>query len=587
MTPAIERTLHLLAEWPDRSVALPLLGQALKEPVAASWALRWLLSTPEGRGAREVVRHWHTLASEMRLLALEEGEIRLRQAVLELARAPRSMSRQNAATLLAHWSSQEAPFAEGVEALCSLSDDPSPQTFHLAREALLSLICRQPQRIEDAASSSPLIEILDRLIRRWREHRDRRVIELLLYSGRAGHRCLGEELARSGNATGAILVATLQEGSPTCGELRAGALRSWLSSSSAATRDGAREALRRARDPEFLAACSRWLDEDPPPVGRLLAHLSRLPWWRIDSGAIASLTRKSQEQILEWIAASPSVPGEKAARLFRLLPHLDAEIRNAPEGPIAGLEPDLILAQCRQNLASPEAALRIIAFSLLPVERLGDILDLVIAGLSDPVQEVRQAACERLQGHGFNLWVEHAEGRSEPVLGEAIEVLSRFDRLLEGEIDSALESSDRRLRMRAIHGLRLLGHSANHEPRLQRLAQEQDPFVRATAARALGQVGGGHAMATLRTMLEDGDTRVVANAAQALDEIGDPLAKPWLEGISSHSNPRIQAHALLGLCRLGDPQAESRLEEMTWDDEETRRSSGSWALAQLDIRRQG
>ena len=94
-------------------------------------------------------------------------------------------------------------------------------------------------------------------------------------------------------------------------------------------------------------------------------------------------------------------------------------------------------------------------------------------------------------------------------------------------------------------------------------------------------------MATLRTMLEDGDTRVVANAAQALDEIGDPLAKPWLEGISSHSNPRIQAHALLGLCRLGDPQAESRLEEMTWDDEETRRSSGSWALAQLDIRRQG
>ena len=586
MTPAIERTLHLLAEWPDRSLALPLLGQALKEPAAAAWALQWLLHTPEGRAPREVVRHWHSLGQVLRLLALDVGEVRLRQAVLELARAPRSKSRRNAATLLSHWSTQEAPFAEGVEALCSLADDPNPQTCQIAREALLALICRQPQRIEDAASSSPLIEILDRLLRRWNEHRDRRVLELLLFAGSAGHECLHREMARSGNASGAILVATLQDGSPTCGSLRAEALRGWLCSSSAATRDAAREALRRARDPEFLEACAIWLDEDPPPVGRLQAHLSRLPWWRIDPQSISKLSPRAQRQILEWISASPSVAREKASRLFTLLPHLDETVREDPGGPVATLAPELLLAECRQKLSSNDPEERIAAFSLLPVGRVSGTLELMIEGLSDPREEVREAARKRLEGHGFRLWVNHAEGRPESVLAPSIEVLARFDSRFEEQIDAALEGADGRRRMRAIHALRLLGRSASREPRLQRLAQEEDPFVRATAARALGQVGGGPALATLRLLLEDSDARVIANAAQALDEIGDPLARPWLERISSHNNARVQAHALLGLCHLGDGQAESRLEEMTWDDEESRRTSGSWALAQLDMRRQ-
>lgn len=167
---------------------------------------------------------------------------------------------------------------------------------------------------------------------------------------------------------------------------------------------------------------------------------------------------------------------------------------------------------------SLNSALRLDVCWLLPrlrVEAAGDVLKGL---MSDPLEQIREAAA-------FGLGLISEEG--------VVEILQ----------DSVEHDSSRSVRLAALHGLGVLSSPQSAVYLIGILQNlEVDDEIRANAAEALAHVTHDDIVNALIGSLQDSSSLVRYSAAYALGQQGDSRALPALEELASHD----QAHTPFG-----------------------------------------
>jgi HEAT repeat protein len=100
---------------------------------------------------------------------------------------------------------------------------------------------------------------------------------------------------------------------------------------------------------------------------------------------------------------------------------------------------------------------------------------------------------------------------------------------------------------------------------------DPDPWRRARAVMALGEIGDASAFGTMAALLQDPDEAVQRAAASAFEKMRDPRAVTPLmrrlarEGASACSS-NLRRAAARALCRIGDPRAAEALARLADHD---------------------
>ena len=116
-------------------------------------------------------------------------------------------------------------------------------------------------------------------------------------------------------------------------------------------------------------------------------------------------------------------------------------------------------------------------------------------------------------------------------------------RLAADALRSALDDASEQVRAQAITGLASIGDSSIAPAIAARLAQDKRPFVRKTAAYALGRLANLSTTPALVSALKDKDDEVRGVAAVALGQYKDPTAIAALSQSLADKNDFVRAHA--------------------------------------------
>ncbi|MBI5724145.1 MAG: HEAT repeat domain-containing protein [Planctomycetes bacterium] len=113
---------------------------------------------------------------------------------------------------------------------------------------------------------------------------------------------------------------------------------------------------------------------------------------------------------------------------------------------------------------------------------------------------------------------------------------------------------------------------------LEKLAGDKDSGVRAFAAGALGHVGGEKAFLLLEKLAGDKDSGVRAFAAGALGDVGGQKALALLEKLAGDEDAGVCASAVYALGEVGGEKALALLEKLAGDENKEVRGCAAYAL---------
>jgi HEAT repeat protein len=154
-----------------------------------------------------------------------------------------------------------------------------------------------------------------------------------------------------------------------------------------------------------------------------------------------------------------------------------------------------------------------------------------------------------------------AGGGSAPARWVAALALSREDGPRRGEAIEALArlAGDpvEEVRSQAIEGLAAQAGGAVDVPRevFHRGLADPSPVVRCSAVEALATMAGSP-LPRIAPLLRDGSSAVRATAARAVGDLGDGGHGEALALLLEDEDPVVREEASLALCRLGDPRGE-------------------------------
>ena len=564
----LERTLRIVAEFPDREIAVPVMGQALREERARGFAVTWLLAAPETRAARELVRGWDALTPAERRLVRDTAHHRLRVAAKQLLRADRAPTRRNVAEVMRGESARlDADLETVIHDLSQLVDDPDPRTREIARGAFLDALLREPTRIAGRPPQDPLLVTLSVLLRGWARHRDRRVIEVLIAAA-------GENWP----ATEAILATVARPHDTASATRRVELLARWLDGPLAPARQHARDLLRHCDDRLLLRAAARALPilrgEGGSPTWR------RLRWWRMTDEDFRTLPPETLVKIAGFLANSEGELSERAERVARLLPLVEGETQHKVLEKLRGLPVEEVLPAIRPALTGDDPAARLLALELLPIGD-GASLPWVIAQLAAPFEIVREAATRRLGGQGLKLWRNGRGNIPAEQRRATLSALRKVDPTFDAQLRRQLGSPDEPSILESLEVVREVNDPGVFDESIVDLVVHPSDRVRAAVAHALACTGASTSLHYLKILVEDGEARVAANAVESLALLGGNASEPFLRKAVEHDHPRVRANALLALGRRGDPEARRVLEEWSIDAPAPARDSARWAWQQL------
>jgi HEAT repeat protein len=230
------------------------------------------------------------------------------------------------------------------------------------------------------------------------------------------------------------------------------------------------------------------------------------------------------------------------------------------------------------------------------VDQLTHIREELLAELESPEPELRRKAIAclaslRAAGPALEALLRVATSDPEPELRQearlALESLQSDERrgpVPLGPEDDPVESLDA-----AEPGVRLAACLAVADGKrtdalpavLRRLASEEDAWVKAALASAVGALGGPSEVAAVRPLLSDPDPRVVANAIDAIDAIGEELSFTLVMPFLSSPHHRVKASALRAVYRLDRDQALRTLELMLRSPNPAMRAGAAWCARSL------
>jgi HEAT repeat protein len=86
----------------------------------------------------------------------------------------------------------------------------------------------------------------------------------------------------------------------------------------------------------------------------------------------------------------------------------------------------------------------------------------------------------------------------------------------------------------------------------EQLAEEEDPFIKATYISAVGRLGDQSNTEAILVFLSDYDFRVIANTVEALERLGNPKCVEELIKLISHPDNRVRANVIKALWKFTD-----------------------------------
>jgi HEAT repeat protein len=152
-----------------------------------------------------------------------------------------------------------------------------------------------------------------------------------------------------------------------------------------------------------------------------------------------------------------------------------------------------------------------------------------------------------------------------------------------GGVREALQDADPALRNRAVQALAKQGGEQALALLTERCGVEEDSFVRASLAIALGILGGGTQLSLLRGFLDDPDPRVRANAIEGLMHLGIPEVIRVIVPHLKDQDKRVKVNAYTAMGRFGKLALLRSLGEMLNSDKLWLRDVACYALCKLEL----
>jgi len=247
--------------------------------------------------------------------------------------------------------------------------------------------------------------------------------------------------------------------------------------------------------------------------------------------------------------------------------------------------------------------------SLYELERSGDVQELIRALREADNQKVRARAAELLGNFPdhddrrdvVNALVGAAQNGNSEIAANAVDSLDELggdaieqliadmagvdlgsdgaDWVRAKAFVQALDADVPELRMAAANGLGRLGQSDTVSHLTGRF--DDDPRVRARAARACGKIGDPRAVAGLESLLTDPTAAVRREAADALGTIGNRRVLQTLLPLYEDDNDRVRQIAVGAFGNFGNDRPVDYLIEALTDESATVRQTAVYSLIEL------
>ena len=202
---------------------------------------------------------------------------------------------------------------------------------------------------------------------------------------------------------------------------------------------------------------------------------------------------------------------------------------------------------------------------------------------SDDLQTAR-AAVKAVSRISRDYLIDHFASLSDTQRRKMTQTLSRIDPdFVDGvtEVLIGLDEEDR------IHLTRILSEVTDHPNAgkvLGELMDDPSDRIRATAARGLSQMDVSSLDADqIDRLLSDPDPRVRANTIEFLPLEEKSKRRDRIELATRSESPRERSNAILALAEIGGGEHELPLMQMLRHPDSWMRTSGLWALSNLDI----
>jgi HEAT repeat protein len=306
--------------------------------------------------------------------------------------------------------------------------------------------------------------------------------------------------------------------------------------------------------------------------------------------------------------------------IILLLRDEDNRVRANAAKAVKNTNPDLTAAALEEMMRSGEIQMQDSAIYCLPKSNLPQAAELLILGLEDPKEIIKNKCIKALRHFGVNLEPENKASQADiesdhkadhisdhkadhspdedsgpdslaakdaktedapPVHLEDIDKLTKE----EPEDMDPLDSSDFKVRLEHIVSLGQKDNKDNIEACaeiIDHLSREEDNHVISASLISLAKIGFQGAINTIKPYLEQGDLRVRANAIEALGIFDIPDFDELIIPFLKHSNHRLAANALVALRNNPAIEHAKILRKMTDSNDPLMKKAALHAIKRLD-----
>ena len=267
--------------------------------------------------------------------------------------------------------------------------------------------------------------------------------------------------------------------------------------------------------------------------------------------------------------------------LRQCLSHRSPEIAARAIGALRSLGEKFSQSETDRMLRSNEPDVVLATLEFLQEEGTAEMIPKLVPLLEDPVNKVSQNAAECIA----RISQKHLFAKFDTLGNEArkqvTRVLYRLNPALIQEIGDSLLHLSSEEKVQSVRILLTLADEYEARVELERLLKDEDPKVRATAAKSLQHFSTEQMDDILLSLLMDQDARVRANALEEIPDSPGQRILDMLFELAQSRYGRERANALKKLHNLGYQSYELSVAQMVEDPDPYVRASGLWVVGQI------
>jgi HEAT repeat protein len=325
-----------------------------------------------------------------------------------------------------------------------------------------------------------------------------------------------------------------------------------------------------------------FLAGEPRDIATLADWWGTDTWWKVVAEHADSFEAPAQAKLLA-VATLPRSDGDKLLPCLEKLSHsASAHIRRQALAEITA-RTSAEMESLKDFLEDPDEEVQL--QSTRTVISSDDPLreELVIRQLLSQYESVRKVAAEEVSRFSFRAYMRAFDSLGDRTRLLAASALTKINGDLEKNLAEALAAEGIDTKIRALKIIALAAPEEGLEPAVIALADDPNPYIRATAVMALSAFASKATELAVIKALKDPDGRVVANAIEALEFRGSATAKMLVKEFAASRTARVRANAVKFLYRSGDETYREAFLDMCEHGDNRMRASAKWLAEHLSM----